>query len=297
MTPREYPVEPLSDEAWQRIERGVFRELERAGTPWWRQPGWARAAAAAYVVMALSVVVAGLRFFASEQESYASHERTRVLELEGMTVELEARSLLRRVRSEWVLERGAGEFRVARRAQGRPLAVNAGDVRVEVVGTVFRVARAAQSAEVHTLEGLVRVIRAGRSQLVAAGERWPTLHAASPASVQLAPTPNSHQPEPAMALPKPRQNTESLQQRYEQGAALERSDPARALAIYRALAEHTGPWGANALFAKARLELERRMLSDAERDLRAYLRRYPHAPNAADARALLDKLSDEPGAR
>lgn len=72
-----------------------------------------------------------------------------------------------------VLERGAAVFDVAPRA-GRPaFTVVAGDVRVEVVGTQFRVERRGESATVSVSEGVVRVIHADVETSTAAGGRWP----------------------------------------------------------------------------------------------------------------------------
>jgi hypothetical protein len=77
-------------------------------------------------------------------------------------------------------------------------------------------------------------------------------------------------------------------QRYEKAARLEATDPAAAIAIYHELARGKSPWAANALFAQARLELDRGHRREAARLLRAYLQRHPGGHNAADARALLD---------
>jgi hypothetical protein len=45
----------------------------------------------------------------------------------------------------------------------------------------------------------------------------------------------------------------------------------------------------NALFAQARLELERGNRAEGQRLLADYLARYPHGPNARDARRLLSR--------
>jgi hypothetical protein len=79
------------------------------------------------------------------------------------------------------------------------------------------------------------------------------------------------------------------QQLFEEAAASEKRDPAHAAAVYRQLSATAGPWAANALFAQGRLEAD--LGSAAAREtLRAYLARYPQGRNAADARALLERI-------
>ncbi|RMH43732.1 MAG: hypothetical protein D6689_04345 [Deltaproteobacteria bacterium] len=82
----------------------------------------------------------------------------------------------------------------------------------------------------------------------------------------------------------------SPRDRYDRAARLEATDPSAAAAIYRDLARGAGPWAANALFAHARLELDRGRPARARELLEAYLRRFPRGANAADARALLERL-------
>jgi outer membrane protein assembly factor BamD (BamD/ComL family) len=79
-------------------------------------------------------------------------------------------------------------------------------------------------------------------------------------------------------------------ERFRRAAALESTDPATALAEYAALAREEGPWGANALYAQARLELELGHTGRARTLLERYLARYPSGVNAEDARALLRRL-------
>lgn len=72
-----------------------------------------------------------------------------------------------------VLERGASRFEVAPRRGRPPFAVQAGDTRVEVVGTRFEVSREGDSARVRVEEGVVRVAAPGGSRTLSAGEAWP----------------------------------------------------------------------------------------------------------------------------
>jgi hypothetical protein len=74
---------------------------------------------------------------------------------------------------------------------------------------------------------------------------------------------------------------------------MESKDPAAAVAIYRQLARGKGPWAANALYAEARLELERGHEAAARRRLALYLRRFPDGRNAPDVRSILERLAAE----
>lgn len=79
--------------------------------------------------------------------------------------------------------------------------------------------------------------------------------------------------------------------RFEQASALERKEPERALALYRALArEGSGSWNQNALFAAARLQADRGQKEGAIATLEEYLRKYPHGANAEDAKSLVKLL-------
>jgi hypothetical protein len=77
---------------------------------------------------------------------------------------------------------------------------------------------------------------------------------------------------------------------YEAAERLEPTDPAAALAGYRRLMAGSDGWSANALYAAARLEADRGDHGAARGLLRAYLAKYPHGPNASDARDLLERL-------
>jgi hypothetical protein len=85
--------------------------------------------------------------------------------------------------------------------------------------------------------------------------------------------------------PKP-----SPQDRFESAAKIERARPDEAATVYRQLAAGTSPWASNALFALARLEVDRGRRADAARHLRDYLAQYPRGINADDARTLLQHM-------
>jgi hypothetical protein len=88
---------------------------------------------------------------------------------------------------------------------------------------------------------------------------------------------------PAMPLP-------TTKEQFEAASRLERTDATAALHRYEALAEGSGPWAANALYAAGRLRFDGGNADAARRLLTEYLRRFPAGGNAADARRLLDRL-------
>lgn len=69
---------------------------------------------------------------------------------------------------------------------------------------------------------------------------------------------------------------------------LESSAPRDALRGYLSLARRDDRWGANALYAAARLSLDIGERAQAARLARSYLQRFPEGANAADARLLLE---------
>jgi hypothetical protein len=82
----------------------------------------------------------------------------------------------------------------------------------------------------------------------------------------------------------------SVQVLFELAAQLELRDPEAALRIYGELGAAESPsdgWAASALFAAARLEAERGRTEHARELCESYLQRFPHGPNAEDARTLL----------
>jgi TolA-binding protein len=195
-----------------------------------------------------------------------------------------------------VLERGAARFSLPHRS-GRPaFVVQAGDARVEVVGTRFRVARVGGSAEVETYEGTVRLIAHGETRLLGRGQRWSG--AAKPVAAETLPAQppaaaNAGEPAGAAAARPAAESVlgrPDLQRRFEQAARREKREPQQALRIYRSLAKEQRPWAQNALYASARLQVELGERARARAALQRYLQLYPDGANAADARALLGRL-------
>ncbi len=335
------PIEPLGERSRARIERAVFDALEqdeqdeqtaRARLPappirrargwvvagglalaaaaalllWWRggDPAGTRTATATAAPARIATGASGTRATFGEAVLDVGPDSALVMsgdDAHGVLV---------------VLERGAASFAVAPRA-GRPaFAVQAGEARVEVVGTRFAVARDGEGARVDVQEGVVRVHAHGQTTVLRAGDRWPAEERAAIAPAEpaprapprpleieiqeptLVPAPRSPPGKPGRARPAapvgsagpttPQPPAEpGDEQRFARAARLEARDPAAALAIYAELAAGDGRWAANALFARARLLHERGDAAAARRAVSEYLRRFPHGANAEDARLLL----------
>jgi hypothetical protein len=353
-------VEPLSDARWARIERGLFEKLDseplgQAPAPEplpvvvaparsWKIP----LAAALAIAAAIALVFGAMRFVSPAAVTVVANNPSRIvtgasdshLVLGENTLDVAPESALVVSGTDdngvlVVMDRGKVTYEVAPRKGRPPFVVQAGGVRVRVIGTRFTVARDGDTARVSVDHGVVEVSARGEATLVRAGESWPA--ASKESSLTPSPTPTltpTPAPAPAPALasasapsrPSARPSTSrpqlaakndptpppsiistfptsapddvtppappppSPQQLFEQASKLERSDPGRALAIYRQLASQGGAWGMNALFAAGRLEFDRGNRGAARQLLGDYLARYPRGPNAADARALLDRM-------
>jgi hypothetical protein len=213
----------------------------------------------------------------------------------------------------WLVRLDAGQVdcKVAPRNGRPPFVVQGGDTRVTVVGTRFRVARRGDESRVGVTEGHVQVDSGATHVLLGPGENWPS----GDPSDDRAGEPSDRATEPGLApaleptLPEPKEKATGrraqprssrstsayvvatrAQQRFERAARLEAKDPAAALALYQQLARGKGPWAANALYAQARLELERDRPQLAKPLLSRYLERYPQGLNAADVRKLLEHI-------
>ena len=314
---RKLEIEPLNEARWDRIERGLRERLDeapgserRAAEPR-RRPmfAWALAGAAA----------AALGFFAWSELRPAVHavepvpEIARVetqdapshVEFGGATLEVAAHSAARMEGSYESgvvvsLDHGAVECEVAPRRGRPPFVVRAGDVDVRVVGTHFRVDREDGATHVSVQRGVVEVESHGVTSRVAAGSAWPATASLEPAPTETAAATVAPQ---VRSAPKPLATAEttaapqttanpgpSARERYDRALTLEANRPDEALAIYRELASGDGSWAMNALYAEARLELERGDKDSARELFADYLRRYPSGPNANDARELSAKL-------
>jgi hypothetical protein len=313
------PIEPLSDLSWVRVERAVFAELDAAAAPVTEAAVRRRWPVLIAPLAAVAALVVWLVVRPAVPDG--DHERpARIVTADSATelsfgdavVTAAPRSTLVMGGSAQggvliVVERGGATFEVAPRAGRPPFRVEAGDVSIRVVGTRFTVARTAETATVQVIEGTVEIVARGRRVFVSAGETWPP----GPSAEAPAPAPAAPPAPAAVDMPpdvidpagpprkKPRADDDddeagtrepTSKEQFEAAARLERTEPGAALTRYRTLARGTGPWAANALFAAGRLSFDRGDPDMARRLLDRYLRRFPGGANAADARALLDRL-------
>jgi hypothetical protein len=203
-----------------------------------------------------------------------------------------------------MLEHGRARFVVPPRGSRPRFVVQAGEVRVEVVGTELVVSRHEAHVDVGVTHGVVRIVQAGRSTTVAAGQRWSSTETAS-VSESVSASASASDSESASESASDSESTSasesaaesasastSAQSLFERASALEATDPAAAAALYRRVSRARGPWAANALYAHGRLEAERGRHDRAATLAREYLRRFPRGSNAEDARALLDPPSN-----
>jgi FecR protein len=194
----------------------------------------------------------------------------------------------------WLVRLDAGQVdcKVAPRRGRPPFVVQAGETKVSVVGTRFTVTRSGSAARVSVSEGHVQVDSGSAHVLLGPGESWPSEPEAAPAIAPIEPQPSDEpqRAEPARGKRSSYVVAPRAQQRFERAARLEAKDPKAALSIYQQLARGKGPWAANALYAQARLELERGRPQRAEPLLRRYLERHPQGMNAGDVRKLLTQI-------
>jgi hypothetical protein len=375
-------IEPLSASSRERIRSAVFARLDEAAAreaagaplrfttetvPDLRARRWpialASAAVAAAAVLALIFLradrdpadsaLAGLSDTHSRVVTEASSSRLSLGDAE-LTVAAQSAVLVERDRDGVlvVLERGSVHCAVTPRPERAPFRVQAGDVRIEVVGTVFAVYRSGDEARVEVERGLVKVLHQGDEILVEAGGSWASqaedegVTDGQPEDEHAARAERDHEPrrsrserahrrrrsdearstadtqdtddaalragavavgtpEPEAALEAPAGEeagadereavvaeeppAPTAKQRYEQAERLEATDPDGAVTLYQALVQEGGPWAPTALFAQARLELDRGRRAQARALLQTYLRRYPTGANAAMARRLLER--------
>ncbi len=197
----EVDVEPLGDPRWSRIERGMFTRLEVSPTDGDEKRVAARrlwiggacalaAAAAAVLVVGRSSVLAHSRdpvrlVTTSSPSRFTIGESS--LWIEPSSLVLVSGDDEHGV--DVVLDRGTVTCEVAPRHGRPPFVVDAGEVRVEVVGTRFTVTRGPAETSVGVDHGVVEVAVGGVVTVLHDGERWP------------APTGSAIEPAPAGTAP------------------------------------------------------------------------------------------------
>ena len=316
---RKLQIEPLEKARWDRIERELRDRLEHEPASGRQVAGErdarSRPLFALVLAGAAAVVVGGLAWeklhtgtpvavHAPAVARVETQDAPSHVELGGATLEVGAHSAARIDGNDETglaitLDHGSVECEVAPRHGRPPFVVRSGDVEVRVVGTHFVVDREGGATHVTVQRGVVEVESHGTTTRVAAGSAWPetAMNAPEPRPsaaltdtplVRSAPKPQASAPIAAETATAP--STPSPRERYDRAITLEASRPDEALSIYRDLAAGDGSWAMNALYAEARLELERGEKDSARKLFAEYLRRYPSGPNANDARELSAKL-------
>jgi len=334
-------VEPWSDGHWSRVERELFEQLDAsAPVREERRPRHSRRV----LVGGLAVAAAAALVFAVRPAGFLrSNDRLRVATSDSASeVTVGESSLIVAPKSlvmvsgddergiDVVLDRGAVTCEVAPRKGRPPFVVDAGEVRVRVMGTRFTVARDASAIAVTVDHGVVEVSASGQVTVLHDGERWPgaganagagagagaNAGAGAGAGVDAPPAVKAVEPQgagaahPKMAqgasAPATRPSTADVgavansaptttpppspQEAYESAARIEKTRPDDAAALYRGVIAGGTSWSSSALFALARLEADRGHRDRAQRLLNDYLTRYPRGLNADDARVLLQRM-------
>lgn len=245
-------VEPLSPQAWQRVESAVFTRLDMAALPWSLAPG--------------------------PVHSYAAPRADRSLRLHWATSvglalasAAAAASVLHLTRPPAPIEAGPPAELMLPAQPGR-----LPDIEPALTAPQLHASARAMAPPVES-----EPLRA-RPVPPLARPRADSL--AASASTQLArPTPRR---EPAEPTP-PRSDREHL---FERAASLESADAPLALAMYLSLASGHDDWAANALYAAARLEIDRGLSDAGAEHLTEYLARFPRGENIVDVRRLRQRI-------
>lgn len=297
------------------VEQGSARRLGRL------------VAIGAVTLVAAAAIVVGLVTWRRAGEAVALDHTSRIatgangshLSLQGLTLDVEPESaVVLGTPSEHgmliVLDRGGIICEVTPRSAGAPLIVQAGSVQVKVVGTRFRVTRTGEQARVAVEHGVVEVATGGQLARVGAGQVWPfdgptlgppvATTSDAPRAVEdgsvgdaeqkreaNAKTPSKTDAKPGrVAAGRHATHGDAAQARFEAAAALERTEPVRAVELYRGLENGSDSWAQHALYAHGRLEAARGNAAQARQLLERYLTRFPTGPNTADARSVLERL-------
>jgi len=176
-------VDPWSDGRWSRVERELFDQLDAPAPA--APPRPARARVLGFGGLAVAAAVAALVLL-RPAGLHRPSDRMRIVTT-GSTSEVTVgeSSLVVAPRSlvmvsgddehgiDVVLDRGRVTCEVAPRKGRPPFVVDAGDVRVRVVGTRFTVARDGAGTSVDVDHGVVEVSASGKVIVMHDGDRWP----------------------------------------------------------------------------------------------------------------------------
>jgi len=256
---RRGPVEPLSPQAWQRVELAVFSRLDAAAVPWSLAP--------------------------APLHSYAAPSRDRSLRVHwaasvglALASAAAAASVLHLLRTPPAIEAGA-PAELAVPAAPTPDAI---EQRAPEPTRAPESAHATPSAPSHD----------------AAPFRVQTGPAAPAPLAPAAPVPLAP---PLLARATPRRDVSpppspgnDRERLFERAASLESADAPLALALYLSLASGDDAWAANALYAAARLEIDRGRLEAGAEHLEQYMVRFPRGENAVDVPALRQRIGADP---
>ncbi|MEA2753200.1 MAG: transrane sensor [Myxococcales bacterium] len=335
-------VEPLSEARWAKVDDALFTALDAeagAGTASPRAPGsdvarvrsryvWIGGAAAVALAASVLLFVANRNGGSAGRSDVVlnpSHIETGAtpsrLAVGESTIEIGPTSAVVASGDDAhgilvVVEKGQVDCEVTPRKDRPPFVVQAGNVRVRVVGTRFVVARDGGAVRVSVAHGAVEVSRGADVTMLHDGESWPAAEkgeapkgASAPAgsgsgtgtatamateesaaATASAPTRGVSVATAPVGAGTVARDGKDAQRIYEAAARSESSDPDGAMTAYRRLAGGGGAWAPTALFAAGRLAADRGRNAEAKRLLDDYLARYPHGANVEDARRILARL-------
>jgi FecR protein len=207
-------VDPWNDGRWSRVERELFQKLDdgdpgaekkRARRVRRRTLAWGGLAAAAVLALMFFLRPAALR--SNDRLRVATSESPSEVTFGESALTVAPRSLVLVSGDDEhgvdvVLDRGAVTCQVAPRNGRPPFVVDAGAVRVRVVGTKFTVARADDATTVAVDHGVVEVTAQGVVTVLHDGERWPSPPASIPSPSSSVPVGSASDPSPGTDTPR-----------------------------------------------------------------------------------------------
>ncbi|HEY4179962.1 MAG TPA: FecR domain-containing protein [Kofleriaceae bacterium] len=323
-------IDPLSNAAWSRIERGVFDRIDAGETvnappsapsrlkwPWLVVPLVVAAAAAAAVLLVRTPTtphdVVGTRVVqpTDEPSRVVAGDTSSSVSFGDAHLTLAPRAAIVMDHEgdapSVMIDRGSTTFEVAPR-NGRPaFIVRAADVVVRVVGTRFTVARSDERVDVSVDHGIVDVQYKAQVTRVTKGQHWssdePTKTAIVAPSEATLPVETKTPVEDTPADETPVEKTPPSEKPSAKPSASTITDRERfdQLSAMEATSPKVAIDGylvlanSRSTWAPVALYAAGRLATDkndsrAKSLLEQYLKRFPGGANAADARDLLDHL-------